>query len=156
MAKKLTRTSSRPYFHQRPILFHCNSRIVFSFTRIALLGSALYPRPSSVPSLSPRQLEALNLLCDMAEKHRLEITTKAGDIHFVNNLALLHRRSSFVDHGVQKRHLVRMHLRNEELGWEIPEPLKRFWDQALDEQLDQRWHIEPMPDTFFPLKLGSH
>jgi hypothetical protein len=49
-----------------------------------------------------------------------------------------------------------MHLRNEVLGWDIPEPLKSFWDLALDEKLDQRWHVEPMPEKFFPLKLGSH
>lgn len=74
----------------------------------------------------------------------------------MNNLALLHRRSNFMDEGEQRRHLVRMHLRNEVLGWDIPEPLKSFWDLALDEKLDQRWHVEPMPEKFFPLKLGSH
>jgi hypothetical protein len=146
----------RPHFHQRPILFHHQSRILFSFTRIALLGNAQYPRPSSIPSLSSRQLEALDLLCETAEKHRLEITTMANDIHFVNNLAILHRRSSFVDGETQRRHLVRMHLRNEELGWAIPIHLQAFWNHSMNERLEQRWHLEPMPDAFFPLRLGSH
>jgi hypothetical protein len=109
-----------------------------------------------VPSLSPRQREALDLLDSVAEKHRLEIATQAGDIHFVNNLALLHRRDCFVDEGIQRRHLIRMHLRSRELGWDIPEELRAFWDAAMDEAKEERWHIEPMPEEFFPLKLGSH
>jgi hypothetical protein len=147
---------SSPYFHQRPILFYHNSRLIFHFTRVSLLGSKHYPRPSSVPSLTPTQCEALDTLCSLAEKHRLEITTQPGDIHFVNNLALLHRRGRFVDSETKKRHLVRMHLRNGELGWDIPESLQRFWDEAMDEGRDEKWHVEPMPEAFFPLKLGSH
>ena len=115
-----------------------------------------YPRSSSVPSVSPRQREALDLLESIAEKHRLEIATQAGDIHVVNNLALLHRRDCFVDGEIHRRHLIRMHLRSRELGWDIPEELRGFWDAAMDEEKEERWHIEPMPEEFFPLKLGSH
>ncbi|KAL2075044.1 hypothetical protein VTL71DRAFT_8824 [Oculimacula yallundae] len=145
-----------PYFYQRPILFHHASRIIFCFTRLALVGNEFYPRPTSIPSISSRQREALDIVNDLAEKSRLEITLQAGDIYFVNNLALLHRRDEFADDEVHKRHLVRMHLRNEKLGWEIPNELKRFWDEAMDEDRDESWHIEPMPESFFPLKLGSH
>jgi hypothetical protein len=109
-----------------------------------------------VPSLTPTQREALDTLCSLAEKHRLEITTQPGDLYFVNNLVLLHRRDQFVDSDTQKRHLVRMHLRNMELGWDIPESLRRFWDETMDEDRDEKWHVEPMPEAFFPLKLGSH
>jgi hypothetical protein len=49
-----------------------------------------------------------------------------------------------------------MHLRSGELGWDIPGPLRRFWDEAMDEERDEKWHVEPMPEAFFPLKLGSH
>ncbi|KAH7417717.1 taurine catabolism dioxygenase TauD [Cadophora sp. MPI-SDFR-AT-0126] len=145
-----------PYFHQRPILYHHNGRVIFCFTRLALVGNEFYPRPSSIPSISPRQKEALDIINSIAEKNRLEITLQPGDIHFVNNLALLHRRDKFVDDAEHKRHLVRMHLRNEKLGWNIPDELKQFWDVALDEDREESWHIEPMPESFFPLKLGSH
>lgn len=145
-----------PYFYQRPILFHHNSRVIFCFTRLALVGNEFYPRPTSIPSIAPRQKEALDILNSIAEKNRLEICLQPGDIYFVNNLALLHRRDEFVDDEEHTRHLVRMHLRNEELGWDIPNELKRFWDEALDEEREESWHIEPMPESFFPLKLGSH
>lgn len=145
-----------PSFNPRPILFHHDSKIIFSFTKLGLEGSKFHPRPSSVPSMCSRQREALDLLSSLAEKYRLEIETKAGDVHFVNNLALLHRRDRFIDHEGQRRHLVRMHLRNKKLGWDIPEPLRHDWDMALDENADEAWHIEPMPESFFPLREGSH
>ncbi|PVH82365.1 taurine catabolism dioxygenase TauD [Cadophora sp. DSE1049] len=145
-----------PYFHQRPILFHHNDRVIFCFTRLALVGNEFYPRPTSIPSITPRQREALDIVNSIAEKNRLEITLQPGDIYFVNNLALLHRRDEFVDDEEHKRHLVRTHLRNENLGWDIPDELKRFWEEALDEDREESWHIEPMPESFFPLKLGSH
>ncbi|KAH9213193.1 taurine catabolism dioxygenase TauD [Leptodontidium sp. 2 PMI_412] len=145
-----------PYFYQRPILFHHDDRVIFCFTRLALEGNDFYPRPTSIPSITPRQKEALDIMNSIAEKSRLEIRLQPGDIHFVNNLALLHRRDEFVDDNEHKRHLVRMHLRNEKLGWDIPDELKKFWDEALDEERDESWHIEPMPESFFPLKLGSH
>ncbi|KAG4416259.1 hypothetical protein IFR04_010605 [Cadophora malorum] len=145
-----------PYFHQRPVLFHHNGRVIFCFTRLALFGNEFYLRPTSIPSISPRQREALDLVNSIAETNRLEISLQPGDIYFVNNMALLHRRDEFVDDKYHKRHLVRMHLRNEKLGWDIPGELKQFWDEALDEDRDESWHIEPMPESFFPLKLGSH
>ena len=130
--------------------------MIFCFTRLALVGNEFYPRPTSIPSISPRQREALDIVNCIAERNRLEISLQPGDVYFVNNLALLHRRDEFVDDENHKRHLVRMHLRNEKLGWDIPDELKRFWDEALDEDRDESWHIEPMPESFFPLKLGSH
>jgi len=138
------------------VLFHHNGRVIFCFTRLALFGNEFYLRPTSIPSISPRQREALDLVNSIAETNRLEISLQPGDIYFVNNMALLHRRDEFVDDKYHKRHLVRMHLRNEKLGWDIPGELKQFWDEALDEDRDESWHIEPMPESFFPLKLGSH
>jgi hypothetical protein len=82
-------------------------------------------------------------------------------MHFVNNLSVLHRRDEFVDDeavgtysapGTKKRHLVRMRLRNEECGWEIPRELKKDWEDAFGERGGRVWHLEPMPEGFFPLR----
>lgn len=126
-----------------------------NFGRTALLGSAVHPRPTRLPSLTPRQIEALDAIEGIAQATQLEIQTQAGDMHFINNLAVLHRREGFADGQslMEKRHLVRMRLRDSQRGWEIPEPLRREWDDAFEKQdATKVWHLEPMPDAFFPLR----
>lgn len=126
-----------------------------NFGRTPLLGSAAHPRPSHLPALSPRQLEALNAIESIAKATQVEIVTKAGDIHFINNLAVLHRREGFVngDDLLQRRHLLRMRLRDEELGWDIPEQLQSEWYKAFEDAMaDKVWHLQPMPEGYFPLR----
>ena len=128
---------------------------MMNFGRTALLGNATHPRPASLPSLSARQLEALDAVEKIARATELEISTQAGDIHFINNLAILHRRDGFSDGGsaMQRRHLVRMRLRDAEMGWPIPEELKDEWSSAFDDTTEPRmWHLEPMPSGYFPLR----
>jgi len=126
-----------------------------NFGRAALLGSAFHPRPARLPTLNTRQIEALNAVEAVAQATQLEIQTQAGDMHFINNLAVLHRREEFADgeSPMEKRHLVRMRLRDSQRGWEIPEPLRREWYEAFErEDGNKVWHLEPMPDAFFPLR----
>lgn len=126
-----------------------------NFGRAALLGSAIHPRPARLPSLTPRQIEALGAIEAIAQAAQLEFQTQAGDMHFINNLAVLHRREGFVDgqSAMEKRHLVRMRLRDSQRGWKIPEPLRGEWHDAFENQdTDKVWHLEPMPDAFFPLR----
>jgi hypothetical protein len=97
----------------------------------------------------------LTLVQELAEKHKIVIPTQKGDLHFFNNLALVHRRDAADVGPGGKRHLVRMYLRNEALAWKIPEVLNSTsgWEEAYrqGEDVEQVWHIEPMPDVFFPL-----
>jgi hypothetical protein len=112
--------------------------------------------------LSPSQVSALYLLQDLAEKHCLSIPLQVGDIHFVNNLALLHRRDAFEIEPGKKRHLVRMWVRSEVHAWELPRVLKKEcgWDSAFgsrdsddDDDREEVWHIESMPHFFYPLRI---
>jgi len=125
-----------------------------NFGRAALLGNDAHPRPSHLPTLNYRQIEALDAIEAMARATELEIQTQAGDMHFINNLAILHRREGFVngDSPSEKRHLVRMRLRSSELGWKIPNDLRRSWDEAFNRNGSKHWHLEPMPSFFFPLR----
>jgi hypothetical protein len=145
-----------PFYHERPILFYHASHIIFNFFNGALLGSQAHPRPTDIPPVAPHQVEALNVLQTLAEKHRLEIELKVGDIHFVNNLAVLHRRDAFEMYPGAKRHLVRMWLRSEAHAWDLPPILSSAcgWGEAFSdsEDVDEVWHIEPMPHHFFPLR----
>lgn len=108
--------------------------------------------------MSPQQLEALDAIEMIARATEMEIQTQPGDIHYINNLAVLHRRDAFVngDDHAAKRHLIRMRLRNETLGWTIPDELKQEWSDAFEEEGERVWHLEPMPDGFFPLRLYTN
>jgi hypothetical protein len=82
--------------------------------------------------LTPSQLEALEVLSTLASKYRHRLDTKAGDIVFINNLALLHARDSYVDSKQGPgRHFVRLWLRNPELAWNIPESMRVPWEAAF-------------------------
>ncbi|KAI1374137.1 Clavaminate synthase-like protein [Hypoxylon crocopeplum] len=143
-----------PRFQCRPLLFYHKSRLVMNFGRTPLLGNAVHPRPEHFPKLNDRQREALDVVEAIAQAVQLEIKTQAGDMHFINNLAILHRREGFVDgeSAQQKRHLVRMRLRSTQLGWDIPDDLKQEWHNAFDTDTYQTWHLEPMPGDVFPLR----
>ncbi|KAL4730492.1 hypothetical protein ACLX1H_002528 [Fusarium chlamydosporum] len=125
---------------------------------IPLTGNAVHPRPSNLPTVTPRQMEALDSIENIAKATQLEISTRAGDIHFINNLTILHRREGFVNGAAaqERRHLVRMRLRDNELGWNLPVDLKREWCDAFNEEAPKIWHIEPMPDGFFPLRSQAN
>jgi len=125
-----------------------------NFGRAALLGNEAHPRPKRLPSLSARQVEALDAIEAVARATQMEIQTQAGDMHFINNLAVLHRREGFVngDAPTAKRHLVRMRLRSTEHAWSIPKALAHEWDEAFNDRGAKLWHLDPMPAFYFPLR----
>ncbi|KAI1279150.1 hypothetical protein F5Y07DRAFT_50430 [Xylaria sp. FL0933] len=143
-----------PRFQCRPLMFYHESRLIMNFSRTPLLGSATHPRPSQLPQLNDRQCEALDLVEAIARALQLEIKTCSGDMHFINNFTILHRREGFVDGASpdEKRHLVRMRLRSSSMGWSIPESLHQEWTDAFAENGPKTWHLEPMPGDAFPLR----
>ncbi|KAK3693741.1 hypothetical protein B0T22DRAFT_48912 [Podospora appendiculata] len=145
---------SLPQYHDRPIIFYEDNRLIINFGRAALVGSEAHPRSENLPALTPRQLEALDAIEAIARATQMEIQTQAGDMHFINNLFVLHRREGFVDGEAptEKRHLVRMRLRSTEHGWAIPTELRREWDSAFKKQGVKHWHLDPMPAFYFPLR----
>ncbi len=114
----------------------------------------LGPHPSSsdsgIPSLTTDQREALAVLQQTAEKHQVRLHSQPGDIIFLNNLSLLHGRESYSDGEYSERHLVRLWLRNGELGWSIPPPMKAPWDAVFGKKaeavLDRSYPCAPMPE----------
>ncbi|KAI0101662.1 hypothetical protein GGR51DRAFT_550964 [Nemania sp. FL0031] len=143
-----------PRFQCRPLLFYHESKLIMNFGRTPLLGSATHPRPEHLPQLNDRQREALDLVEAIARALQMEIKTRSGDMHFINNFTILHRREGFVDGASadEKRHLVRMRLRSSTQGWSIPESLHQEWTDAFAEGGPKTWHLEPMPGDAFPLR----
>lgn len=150
----MTNHLDRPHFHCRPVLFYHDGRLIINFGRAALMGSKSHARAEGLPKLTPTQIEAIDMVEKIAKRAQLEIITQAGDLHFINNLVVLHRRQAFVDGDCrqQRRHLVRLRLRDDEMGWSIPPQLEPEWSRAFGPGRKKVWHPEPMPDGFFPLR----
>lgn len=141
-----------PRYQCRPVLFHENGKLIMNFGRAPLLGSVAHPRKSRLPTLNGQQIEALDAIEAIARATEFQFATQAGDVHFINNLSVLHRRDGFVNDAASQRHLVRMRLRSSTFGWSIPPSLRREWSDAFERQSDKVWHIEPMPEHFAPLR----
>ncbi|KAH6898592.1 hypothetical protein B0T10DRAFT_578395 [Thelonectria olida] len=143
-----------PQFQCRPVLFYHEGRLIINFGRVPLLGNDVHPRSKNLPAVTSRQIEALDAIETIAKATQLEISTRPGDMHFINNMAILHRREGFVNGQAprERRHLVRMRLRDDELGWSLPEDLRQEWETAFSETGPRVWHLEPMPDGFFVLR----
>ena len=79
--------------------------------------------------MTEKQAEALDMVQFSAAKHCLSMPLRAGDIQIVNNFAVFHSRDAFVDGQKQneKRHMLRLWLRNEELAWATPSCLQEGW-----------------------------
>lgn len=136
------------------MLFWHEGRLIINFGRAPLTGSEAHPRPDGLPALTLKQKEALDALERIFRATELQIQTQAGDMHFINNLAVVHRRDGFVNHDEsgQQRHLVRMRVRDSTMGWSIPPELGDEWSRAFGSKGSKVWHLEPMPDGYFPLR----
>ncbi|KAI1800440.1 Clavaminate synthase-like protein [Daldinia bambusicola] len=124
----------------------------------ARIGPHPSNRDGSVPDLTEEQKEALVVLQETAKRHQTQLDTEPGDLIFINNLALLHGRESYLDSDTSSRHLVRLWLRNTRLGWSIPPSMHMPWDAAFGERasrvIDRYYPIVPMP-TYVECKYSS-
>lgn len=123
---------------------------MLSFSRRPLLGSATSPRSKAIPDLSDQQVEALNMIQLLAEDNAIVLDLEAGDMLFWNNLGLLHARNGFTDSHSHRRHLVRIWLHNDSLGWAIPPKIRQNWSEAFEHDVRQQlWPLEPITDRSY-------
>jgi hypothetical protein len=142
------RFSEPPSWDVRPVLLpfgpHGPS---FFYSRRPLTGSPVSPRTLGIPAMTERQAEALDMVHFTAMENQLRISAQKGDIILINNLAVMHARTSFVDAPGQQRHVMRMWLRNEQLQWPKPDIVKPLFELKYSKnspwcQLPV-WHAEP-------------
>ena len=129
----------------RPLLHYWREKMILIFSRRNLTGSEVTPRSSNIPPVTEAQAEALDAVHFTAASHCVRITPRPGDMLFINNLAVMHSRSSFEDSKFSKRYILRLWLNNPDKGWEIPPPLRIAWDRVFS-QLDEivnYWDIDP-------------
>jgi hypothetical protein len=115
------------------------------FSRRPITGSPTSPHGPGVPQMTEQQIEALDMVHFTALKHCISIKLQRGDIQLVNNLVIQHSRNAFNDSTTQKRHIIRLWLRNEELGWKIPDGLQRTLFAKYDgpKQGIRNWNYLP-------------
>jgi len=92
------------------------------------------------------QAEALDMVHFTALKNCLTMRLKRGDIQLINNLAIQHARSEFRDSSLQRRHIIRLWLRNEKLAWETPEGLQKTWFEKYgqsERRKNAKWNFLP-------------
>ncbi|KAK4184429.1 hypothetical protein QBC35DRAFT_534986 [Podospora australis] len=155
-----------PAFYRRALMYFHDGKLITSFSRRLLVGHAPYnPRSRNIPGLTEAQAEALDAVHFIAKKHEIKPAMKRGDIRFVNNLGLLHRREAFENvQGTKPRHLVRIWLNNDEgFCWNLPRPLRLAWARVFEEEEKEEggrgkyWDMAPLrhPITGRVLNTGG-
>ncbi|KAK3337963.1 hypothetical protein B0H65DRAFT_591981 [Neurospora tetraspora] len=149
-------------YHTRPLLYNFSSSDGkqehgpgFQFSRRPLTGAHFSPHHPLVPAMSEVQAEALDMVYFLAKEHALEIQLQKGDMQIFNNFAMLHARSSFVDEGEHKRHMLRLWLRNEQKMWRAEpksEGLEKVGREVYEWEKEEwrrevgtKWDIEQSP-----------
>jgi len=86
-------------------------------------------RPTDLPQLSDLQADALDALQFAALKHCVRHAPKKGELHIINNLAVVHARENFNDQSTDRgRHIMRLSLDNETKLWQsLPTPLQEVF-----------------------------
>jgi len=101
-------------------------------------------RTAGIPGLTEAQAEALDALHFVAKKHEIKPRMEKGDLRFINNMGILHRREAFENSAAAARHLVRVWLNNEMMCWKLPRDLRIAWARVFDDhEREEHWDIEP-------------
>lgn len=111
--------------------------------------------PDGVPPLTAAQRHALGRVEAVARRLELGLRLETGSLLFLNNWALLHRRDAYRDDERTARHLVRLWLRNTQLGWPVPAPMLPPWLAAYgDRAAPPQYALHP-PATYIVPKYSA-
>ncbi|PHH58614.1 hypothetical protein CDD81_5080 [Ophiocordyceps australis] len=117
------------------------------------LGPHAASKAGDIPRLTAAQEYALERVARVAEQVELQLQLGQGDVVFFNNWALLHRRDGYEDGQHTSRHLVRLWLRNSQLGWSVAASMLKPWLAAYGKDLINKprlYPLQPMPTYTVP------
>jgi hypothetical protein len=130
-------------------------RIQVNYAATLVGGNPEYPHSENAPPLSSQKLHAINVIQESAKRNCLRLKPESGDMLFINNYAMLHARSGWVDSCDdvwKQRYILRLWLRDTEKGWNSAPALKRVLDDKFDLGPTQQclmtgdeWHQLPPP-----------
>lgn len=138
-----------PAYTRRPLLFHHDQKIIMNFSRRVLTGTPMTPRSEELPPMSEAQAEALDAVHFCALENSVKIRLQAGDMCFVNNLAVLHSRNAFEDDTQAKRYVLRLWLRDVEKAWKLAPELQLEWDRVYAPltEVQDFYNVEAITDS---------
>ena len=106
----------KPGWYLMPVFSRLGGRLFTRLIRPYILASQ---RHADAPRLTPRAIEALTWMQDMAEggEHSVIMDFQPGDMQFINNFHVLHGRTAYEDDRAagKIRHLKRLWLETEAL-----------------------------------------
>lgn len=135
--------NDKPQTTYTPVIFQNDGRVLCQLVYRIFEGTNL---------LSPAQWQALDALERVANENAIELDVQVGDIQLVNNLAILHARSGWVDRPGHERHYYRLGLHDPENAWARPVKYEEMFDDHL--QTLPQDQIIPITD-FDPYGLTS-
>ncbi|KAH8891759.1 Clavaminate synthase-like protein [Thozetella sp. PMI_491] len=154
----MTDPGSSKGYEERPLLFTLPSdRLAVHVSRTRLCNG-FRRRPSALPPLSVRQVQALDALHAVGQETARRFEFRSGDMLFFNNLRMMHARDAFVDgcegQNTTRRYLLRLLLQDEQNDrWEVPPELDAMWDELYNH--DDAEEIIPIHESLFSFK-ASH
>ena len=83
-----------PWF-AKPVFGFCEGRFSSQYSRSFIESAQRFPE---VPRLTTAQIEAIDLLAELADALRVEMTLEPGDIQILNNHVTYHARTGYQDH----------------------------------------------------------
>ncbi|KNG82319.1 hypothetical protein ANOM_009020, partial [Aspergillus nomiae NRRL 13137] len=120
-------------------------------------GGCFHPPASDVPpefignntgetvdQFFKKMAEALDSLHFLAERFHISMKLQKGDMQFFNNLSILHARRGYNDGPQQKRHFLRLWLKDPENAWPMPKQLQQKWDGVYSEEESRGPQVFPL------------
>lgn len=83
-----------PWF-AKPIFGFCDDRFSSQYSRSFIESAQRFPE---VPRLTTAQIEAIDLLAELADELRVEMALEPGDIQILNNHVTYHARTGYQDY----------------------------------------------------------
>ncbi|KAF9773521.1 hypothetical protein IL306_008651 [Fusarium sp. DS 682] len=138
-----------PPYYKRALLYLEDDKVITNYSRRILIGEENNgPRTRGIPGLTEAQAEAIDALHAIGRKYELKQSMEKGDIRFINNLAVMHRRDPYADTTHHHRHLLRLWLHNDSLCWKLPMDLQLAWERVFhDHERQEEWHIVKYTST---------
>ncbi|RSL54685.1 hypothetical protein CEP54_009755 [Fusarium duplospermum] len=138
-----------PPYYKRALLYYEDGKVITNYSRRILCGEPNNgPRTPGIPGLTEAQAEAIDALHAIGRRHELKQSMEKGDIRFINNLAVMHRRDPYEDTTHDHRHLLRLWLHSDSLCWKLPLDLELAWERVFnDHERREEWHFVKYSST---------
>ncbi|GAA95689.1 uncharacterized protein L969DRAFT_44919 [Mixia osmundae IAM 14324] len=131
-------------FVTKPIYHYLDGKVSSFFDPYYVKSIARHVEAGLIEAHTPQQLEAFEVLEQIASREALHMILDVGDLQFVADTHVFHARTAYKDYAppAPRRHLLRLWLATPESqgGWKLPYP---------DSKLDKRGGIQvnSQPET---------